>query len=176
MADLFTGLPQPLRRVLVQEAVRLLAALPDGPSKAIIEQMRPQFLRNKAKSGSTLRSLTPSVTRTEAQLELLDVEASDTAWKADFAALHDARRGCPGAGIILAALVSGRSADDLARAGREPGGGTTWIGNHGAICFAPDIRFAQDPITGGCAPSHGRSSGKPSIPPPNFTGRIIWGT
>ena len=44
VADLLAGLPQPMRTVLVQEAVRLLAALPEGKAKAAGERLRPLYL------------------------------------------------------------------------------------------------------------------------------------
>lgn len=114
--------------------------------------------------GATFRALAPPVARAEAQLDLLDLAVRDSPWQAAFAALtpqeartvfaaatRDARTHQPGAGLVLASLVSGRSVDDLATAGRRPVSGATWIGEHGAICFAPDVRFAGNPVAGGFA-------------------------
>ena len=100
--------------------------------------------------------------RFAAQLDLLEFEDRDLGFGAEFAALtgaearmigakaqRDARAGQRGAGLVLAALVSGRSVEQLAEASRTPALGATWISAQGAICFAPDVRFAGAPERGG---------------------------
>ena len=53
MSDLLAGLSRDIRLTIVQEALRLLAALPDGKPKAIAEKLRQIFLPERGKIGST---------------------------------------------------------------------------------------------------------------------------
>ncbi len=96
------------------------------------------------------------------QLELLELEDGLPISGAEFrmltaqeardigkAALRDAKAGIPGAGLVLASLVSGRGVEDLLKAQRESALGKTWITEDGGIGFSPDVTDAVSPEAGG---------------------------
>ncbi|MER5174049.1 hypothetical protein [Thioclava kandeliae] len=91
------------------------------------------------------------------QLELLDLADRELGLGAEFAALtsaeakqiagqalRDAMAGHQGAGLALAAMVSGRSIETLATSGDRPVLGRTWRDAIGGICFAPDVTQAAE--------------------------------
>lgn len=150
------------REVIMGDMTVMLTSPTPVPSDTSAEEQAEEMYESFYDFGATFRALAPPVARAEAQLELLDLAARDTPWQASFAtltpqearalfnaALEGARTKQPGAGLVLASLVSGRTVEDIVAAGRHPVIGTTWIGEQGAICFSPDVRFAGDPVAGG---------------------------